>query len=188
MLAVGMRSNAWGRRMGYLVKIAPFITATIAFIAVGIAIYSVHTQRAIARKRAAIDIFFKTEMDEKMLLAWDRLDWAIKLLKSHKVSVEDFASTEEYRHIRAYLNIHELIAVGVLNGVFDDDVCYEYWSQALADVCSDTREVITYARSLPDCQDTYRDLVRLNEKWMKRAALKPSPCSKIGFRFPVYLR
>lgn len=42
---------------------APLITTDIAVAAVLIAMYSVLVQRSVARKRAAIDFFLKTEMD-----------------------------------------------------------------------------------------------------------------------------
>ncbi len=44
----------------------------ITAVGVGIAIWGIWSQRSIARKRAAIDVFIKTEMDEKMTEAYDK--------------------------------------------------------------------------------------------------------------------
>ena len=49
-------------------RYAPMVTAAVAVLAFGSAICGIGVQRSIARKRAAIDFFLKTEMDEKM---WD---------------------------------------------------------------------------------------------------------------------
>jgi cbb3-type cytochrome oxidase subunit 1 len=45
----------------HLGRIAPIITAAIAFGAATLALVSLRTQVDIARKRAAIDVFLKTE-------------------------------------------------------------------------------------------------------------------------------
>ncbi len=47
-------------------KVAPIITALIALVAAVVAIISLRTQVHIARRRAAIDVFLKTEMDQAM--------------------------------------------------------------------------------------------------------------------------
>jgi hypothetical protein len=39
-----------------------------------------------------------------------------------------FANTGDYWAIRNYLNLHELLSVGVLKKVFDKEVCYDFWS------------------------------------------------------------
>jgi hypothetical protein len=48
-----------------------WVTAVIAATAGYFAYNSIQSQRTIARKRAAFDIFLKTETDEKMLTAYD---------------------------------------------------------------------------------------------------------------------
>ena len=51
-------------------KLAPIGTAFIAILAASIALWSLCTQKSIARRRAAIDFFPKTEMDDTMLKAY----------------------------------------------------------------------------------------------------------------------
>ena len=45
-------------------KFAPIATATIALIAAVVAFVAIKVQRSIARKRAALDFFLKTETDQ----------------------------------------------------------------------------------------------------------------------------
>jgi hypothetical protein len=64
-------------------KVAPIITSLIALVAATVAIVSLRTQVEIARKRAAIDVFLKTEMDQGMLTAYRDFEVGLKASK-HK--------------------------------------------------------------------------------------------------------
>src|SRR2546428_3230408 len=61
-------------------KFAPIATALIALVASCIALCAIRAQRDIARRRAAIDFFLKTEMDDTVLKLYKRfkplLEWA----------------------------------------------------------------------------------------------------------------
>jgi hypothetical protein len=104
--------------------IPQWVTAVIATAGGGIAIWSIMSQRAIARRRAAFDVFLKTETDEKMLTAYDNFHTGIIEMKK-ATSVDDFCTSEamrpHYLWIRKYLNVHELIAVGIKEKVLDKD-------------------------------------------------------------------
>jgi hypothetical protein len=84
-----------------------WITAFIAFVAGAIAVWSIVSQRSIARKRAAVDVFIKTEMDEKMIVAYDRFHTGLNEMRKAK-TVEEFctsaASRPHYLAIRKYTN------------------------------------------------------------------------------------
>ena len=54
------------------------------------------SQRAIARRRAAFDVFLKTETDEKMLTAYDNFHTGIVEMKKAR-SVEDFCTSQRSR-------------------------------------------------------------------------------------------
>jgi hypothetical protein len=103
------------------------VTGGVAVAAGLIAIWNIQSQRQIARKRAAFDVFLKTETDEKMLTAYDNFHAGIIEMKK-VTSVEEFCTSEltrpHYLWIRKYLNVHELIAVGIRENVLDSNVCY----------------------------------------------------------------
>jgi hypothetical protein len=73
-------------------------------------------QRHVARQRAAIDFFIKTEMDRHLLDAYDEFWTGIDRMSA--VGVSDFYGSKDkdvrrdYFAVRKYLNVHELIAVG----------------------------------------------------------------------------
>jgi hypothetical protein len=143
---------------------APIVTAAVAVLALLVAWVSIHVQRGVARRRAAIDFFAKTEMDEKMLLAYRKFIDGVEELKK-ATSIEEFSKTGSYTDIRTYLNVHELMAVGIHNKIFNQRICYEFWSDELERAYRETKPLITYVRSHPGCGETYTDLIRLHERW-----------------------
>jgi len=75
-------------------------------------------------RRAAIDFFLKTDLDHNMLEAHREFRAAEKALNMHLAAGQTVKAFEEiqelaYRHILKYLNIRELVAVGVKNRVFE---------------------------------------------------------------------
>ena len=100
---------------------APLGTAAIALSAATTALFAIRAQRDIARRRAAIDFFLKTEMDQTIINLYNKfreLAPKIKALPSYS----DFAKSNEYKDVRAFLNICELIAVGINEGAFSERV------------------------------------------------------------------
>ena len=127
--------------------IPQWVTVLIAMLAGGIAIWNIHSQRAIARRRAAFDLFLKTETDEKMLTAYDNFHLGINEMKNAR-NIQGFCTykktRQSYLSIRKYLNVHELVAVGIYEEVLDPDVCYSYWGDALLNGYSDAEPVLNY--------------------------------------------
>ncbi len=101
----------------------PIATGTAACVALGVAVVSVLVQRNIARKRTAIDFFLKTEMDDKMLAAYAKSREGSKLLREG-APTDHFITTDHYPLVRKYLNIHELMAADIDNGVLDEKTCF----------------------------------------------------------------
>jgi hypothetical protein len=153
-------------------SVPQWLTAIAAAIIAGVTIY---TQRDIARKRAAVDVFIKTEMDEKMIEAYERFNTGIAAM-STTGNIEEFCKSENphYLAIRKYLNVHELIAVGIKHEVLDKDVCYHYWCDTLTNGYRNAKPLIEYLLSRPENKYTYSDLRRLNFDWLKRMKTDPS--------------
>jgi len=172
ILSSGYRSHQLDERgsvmdLEHIAKIAPVGTALIALCALCIASYSLWVQRNIAQKRAAIDFFLKTEMDQTMLAAYQRYKVAVTELKSTP-SLEEFEKTEHYGALRSYLDVHELIAVGIHRRVFDGLVCYNFWCFELSSACGDCRSMIESEQRKPGLAGRYVELVKLDEKWRKK--------------------
>jgi hypothetical protein len=151
--------------------LAQLITTGIAIVAAVIAVVSIRDQRGIARRRAALDFFLKTQMD----------DTGIKLYNDFKriapgiaaaVSMESFVTTADHERVRAFLNICELIAVGINERVFSERVSYAYWGDVLPWSYQAAEPLIKYVRQRPGdgTAATYRDLEKVATAWAGRNA------------------
>lgn len=83
-------------------KLAPIATAGIAVAAATIAYCALCVQRNLARKRAALDLFLKTEMDKSMVEALHGSEDAMKKFKEHNDPKTLYGNTDEYRRVCAY--------------------------------------------------------------------------------------
>jgi hypothetical protein len=161
---VGEGNMIWG-------TVPQWLTALIAVGALIAAAVSISSQREIARKRAATDFFLKTEMDRDTLASHKKFVEASTNLKSLMAEArpfEEFIGTGHYYAMRDYLNLHELIAVGINNEVFDDFVCYDFWSGELKRAYEDTGRFITYIQTLPGESGSYIEMVKLAVRWAER--------------------
>lgn len=94
---------------------APLVTANVAALAPLVAVVSILVQKGIARKRAAIDFFLKTEMDNEVFNDYAKSRSVFVALKPGK-PMEVFCSSDDYSLVSKYLNLHELMAVGNSQG------------------------------------------------------------------------
>ncbi|TLG75588.1 DUF4760 domain-containing protein [Methylocystis sp. B8] len=145
---------------------APIATATAAILGFVLALCTLCVQRQIARRRAAIDLFLKTEMDDKIVKAFNDFENAVKELNNAQ-SMKEFESTDAYTKICQCLNIHELIAIGINNKILDERICYDFWEYEMVRAYIDTKRLIDFERAKPGCAETYADLTRLQKTWSR---------------------
>jgi len=153
------------------IELAQLITAGIAIVATAIAVISILNQRSIARSQAALDFFLKTQMDDtgiKLYNDFRRIAPGIAAI----ASMESFVTTADHERIRAFLNICELIAVGINERVFSERVSYAYWGDVLPWSYQAAEPLIKYVRQRPGdgTSSTYRDLERVATMWAGRNA------------------
>lgn len=154
-----------------LLPYAPLITPLVGIVAGCIAFYSIHVTRSIARKWATIDFFLKTEVDSSIVKLFQSFDDHVEAVGkeiSGGKTLKEIVKSPEYKTVHACLNIHELIAVGIDNKVFNEKVAYNYWSRALVGHCKDAAEIINFSRSDPDDLSAYISMLDLNKRWKKK--------------------
>jgi hypothetical protein len=105
-------------------RVAPVCTALVAFFAALIALTTLNTQKKIAQRRAAIDFFLKTEMDTAMVDAYHNYKASVKEFIGQSSAIVTDENSTRYRDVRTYLDIIELLAIGIHTKVFDENVCY----------------------------------------------------------------
>lgn len=149
-------------------KLAPLGTAAIALGAACIAWSAIKSQKDIARRRAAIDFFSKTETDEKLIMLYDTFKSEIKMV-TQGAPISSIVNSQHYKDLRAFLNLCELIAVGIRRKAFSDDVSFHYWADVLRDSFRDAKPLIDYVRKAESTPATYCDLEWLcSVKWKYR--------------------
>jgi len=152
-------------------EFAPIVTAIIALLAALIAVISILDQRNIARRRTAIDFFLKTQMDATGIELYNdfrRIAPGIAAI----TSMESFVATPEHSRVRSFLNVCELIAVGINERVFSEEVAYAYWGDVLPWSYQAAEPLIQYVRQRQGegTPSTYRDLERVAKDWAERNA------------------
>ena len=155
-------------------SVPEWIAALVTLSAVLVAAIGIIIQRQIAKKRAAIDFFLKTEADSCPLEAYEKLWQGIRIMNDTALAsfldINNEKTREHYFAIRRYLNIIELMAVGIKNGMFDDKTCYDYWARIVFECVEYSKPVIEHARSTPGHEGTYVELESLAIKWKRLEA------------------
>jgi hypothetical protein len=85
----------------YYAEVGPLVTGLVAVLAFIGAVTSIMVQRGLAKKKAAIDVFFKTEMDEKLVTAYEKYNKAVKLMNERMLPMMFFIRTIEGRTRRS---------------------------------------------------------------------------------------
>ena len=152
-------------------ELAPIITAVIALLAALIAVVSILNQRSIARRRAAIDFFLKTQMDATGIELYDDFRRIAPGLAA-VTSMESFVATPEHSRVRSFLNVCELISVAINENVFSERVAYAYWGDVVPWSFQAAEPLIQYVRQRPGggTPATYRDLEKVARLWAGRNA------------------
>ena len=80
-----------------------------------------------------------------------------------------------YNDTRAFLNICELIAVGVNKGAFSKSVSEAYWGDVIPDAYQTAKQLINNIRTTPGegSRYTYVNLEKLAKRWAKRTKKAP---------------
>jgi uncharacterized protein DUF4760 len=151
--------------------LAQTLTAAIAFLGVLIAAISVINQRSIARRRAAIDFFHRTQMDATGIELYNDFR-RIAPGMAAITSMESFVATPEHSRVRSFLNVCELISVAINENVFSERVAYAYWGDVLPWSFQAAEPLIQYVRQRPGegTPSTYRDLEKVAKRWSGRNA------------------
>ena len=152
-----------------IAEFAPIATAMIAFVAAITGYFAIQAQQQIARRRAAVDCFLKTEIDPYAVGLYHKFRAAV-------LTMQEFADQpnvelhKDFRDLRGFLDICELIAVGIKEKAFSERISFEFWGHVLPQTLKDARPLIDRIRKIPGegSKDTYCDLEDLCERWAKK--------------------
>jgi len=124
------------------------------------------TNRNIARRRGTLDLILHIESDGELIEARNEF---INLKKSEKRSAnwgtEAQRESPEAKNIRTTLNINELVAVSIKEGVIDETVFRRWLNGAYIDDWKSMTGYIKEVRKYKDNPKIYIELEELAERW-----------------------
>lgn len=135
-------------------------------VAIGIAYFTVRSQREMARKRATLDMIIKTESDEHYRTireAYLRARDNIGLVPL--VETED-PEGKELRHlVQLFLNHYELIAIAIRHRILDEDL-YKAWRHStVKQHWEECREMVQKIQDQKQ-RTAYNEFKALAERWI----------------------
>jgi len=148
-------------------SVPQWVTAAIALGAAVVAVLSIIIQRQIARKRATMDFFLKSSMDKECLNTYEVFKAELKQFEKD-FDFSYYETTEAYKSVRIWLNICELIAVGINREVFDDRVAFDCWGDLLPWCYEKCGPLIDWYRAKEGSELSYIDLQAVSDRWREK--------------------
>ena len=112
----------------------PVLTGGAVIISAFIGLAVLLTNRGIARRRATLDLILHIESDGDLIASRNAFTEIKKSnVRSSTYGKEDQRTCDEAGHIRTILNINELVAVSIQEGVIDENVFRRWFNSAFID-------------------------------------------------------
>jgi Domain of unknown function (DUF4760) len=109
-------------------------------------------------------------MDPESILAYENFEKAAPN-GAQLIAQPGFGKSHpDYGHFRHWLNVGELIAVGVNNHAFSEQVALDYWGDVLPATFDGARDFITFVRTTYNTPESFVDLEKLVNRWRAREA------------------
>lgn len=122
--------------------------------------------RSIARKRATLDLILHIESDGDLIDARNKMiDLKKSKTRSGTWGTEDQRDSEEAKTIRTTLNINELVAVQIAEGVIDERVYRKWFNKAFIDDYKSMTGYIEAVREYKRNPAVFGELEKLARRW-----------------------
>ena len=107
-------------------------------------------------------------MDKAVIDAYHDYEDALERFSRHGDVKKLYEDEVEFRKVTAFLNVQELIAVGIKSQLLDDRLCYDFWSDELIDAYQHGKALIEYMREKDGSPFSYKDLEAIYHDWKRR--------------------
>jgi Domain of unknown function (DUF4760) len=170
---VEKQSVIWGESYGFWCQTGALLLAAI------VAYLAIRSSRAIERRKAAVTAIFSTRKDSE-LIACVR---TIGTIHSGDQSIAVYARSdkiddERTKAIRYALNHYEYVAVGISEGIYDDNIFKNSSYSTIIRLYDRTKPYIEERRRLTNRPTTYQELECLACRW-KLKPLKAKPITAV---------
>lgn len=138
----------------------------VGFVAAAVALWGIFSQRALARRKATLDVILRSEADGDLIAA---RKFFIQLAKAPgglatwaDVSNEN---TDEAQAIRLVLNEFELISIGIQRGIIDYELYRRWYRSGVIRHWSHAAPFVTALRARTGNDALYREFEEMC-RWM----------------------
>lgn len=143
----------------------PVLTGGAVIVSALVAIGVLISNRGIARRRATLDLILHIESDGDLIDARNAFsDIKKRDERSSTFGREDKRATDDAEHIRTVLNINELVAVSIQEGVIDERVYRRWFNSAFIDDYKSMTGYIEETRKWRNAH-VFKELEALATRW-----------------------
>lgn len=143
----------------------PVLTGGAVIVSAAIALAVLFTNRGIARRRATLDLILHIESDGDLIASRNAFTEIKKSnVRSSTYGKEEQRASDEAGHIRTILNINELVAVSIQEGVIDESVFRRWFNSAFIDDYKSMTGYIDETRKWRN-PHIFKDLEALARRW-----------------------
>lgn len=142
-------------------------TANGAVVLSAIAAFGViYSGRNIARRRGTLDLILHIQSDKELIDAREKfIDLKAASTKMETFGHEAQRKSDEAKTIRKVLNIHELTAVAIQEGVIDERVFRRWFNKAYIDDFRACEQYVTAVRNSRGNQAILKEFEILATRW-----------------------
>lgn len=152
--------------LGFWITYGSAITGGAVIVSAICAFAVILANRTIARKRATLDLILHIESDGDLIDARNQMiDLKNSDNKSSVWGTEDKRDSDEAKAIRTALNINELVAVQIHEGVIDERVYRKWFNKAFIDDYKAMSGYIEAVREYKKNPCVFRELELLARRW-----------------------
>lgn len=159
----------------YVADILQAAILTVLTLTAISALWSVHSQKSMSKKRATIDLMMKMKQDPQMEGVYLILS---RVNGSSTESMEKFAykdsdvCSNERENVRYLLNYHETICAGIKNGIYDEEIIRDSRLSVMIMTFKFSRQYIAKVRELNRTSTAYEHFEAQISRWRKKYPLK----------------
>jgi hypothetical protein len=154
----------------------PIITGGAVIVSAITAVCVLFANRAIARRRATLDLIFHIQKDNDLIEARKTFVEVQKgTIKPGHYGTDEQRTSKQALAIRTVLNIHELTAVSIEEGVIEERVFRKWFNKTYFDDFETMRDFINAVRAHRNNNAIFKEFEAVAKKWKTDTAFYNNP-------------
>jgi len=162
---------------------ASLLSAGAILIGAGIALLGLYSQRQLARASATLDLLNRNIWDEDFISARQHFNKLSRKNGGLKIWAEkSHWDSSQVDAISAMLNDYELMAIGVRNGVLDEELYRDFCRSIVLDHWEQARPFVEEIRGLRDNQHIFLEFEALAVQWGNKRCYEGKKAERVVLR------